>query len=68
MSERINVLFIQSQSNFGADAAVHAHIMRHLDREAFVVHAACTQGDGRATPPALAEFEMAKGGSGAPLQ
>lgn len=44
MGEKIGVMFLHSQETFGADAAVHADIMRHLDREAFEVHVACTAG------------------------
>ena len=46
MGEKIGVLFIQSHEGFGADAVIHAHVMRHLDRERFEVHVACTAGDG----------------------
>src|SRR6188768_3816416 len=49
MAEKIGVLFIQSHEGFGADAVIHAHLMRHLDRDRFEVHVACTAGDG-ATP------------------
>jgi glycosyltransferase involved in cell wall biosynthesis len=53
MEEKIGVLFVHSQEGFGADAAVHADLMRHLDRERFEVHVACTAGDGQTEPPAL---------------
>jgi glycosyltransferase involved in cell wall biosynthesis len=53
MEEKIGVLFVHSQEGFGADAAVHADLMRHLDRERFEVHVACTAGDGETEPPAL---------------
>lgn len=46
MGEKIGVLFIQSHDGFGADAVIHAHLMRYLDRERFEVHVACTAGDG----------------------
>ncbi len=46
MAEKIGVLFIQSHEGFGADAVIHAHLMRHLDRNRFEVHVACTAGDG----------------------
>lgn len=46
MAEKIGVLFIQSHEGFGADAVIHAHLMRHLDRDRFEVHVACTAGDG----------------------
>jgi glycosyltransferase involved in cell wall biosynthesis len=41
-TEKIGVLFLQAQEGFGADAAVHADIMRNLDRAKFAVHLACT--------------------------
>ena len=53
MPEKIGVLFLQAQEMFGADAAVHADIMRHLDRSKFEVHVACTAGDGDAEPASL---------------
>lgn len=46
MAEKTGVLFLQSHEGFGADAVIHAHIMRHLDRERFEVHVACAAGDG----------------------
>jgi glycosyltransferase involved in cell wall biosynthesis len=46
MTEKVGVLFLQSHEGFGADAVIHSHIMRHLDRERFEVHAAVTAGDG----------------------
>ncbi len=46
MTEKIGVLFVHSQEEFGADAAVHADIMRGLDRDRFEVHVACTAGNG----------------------
>lgn len=56
MADKLNVLFIQSQTAFGADSLIHAEIMRHLDRDKFVVHVACTKGDGSGTPHSLAEM------------
>lgn len=53
MSEPRGVLFIQSQAGFGADAVIHANIMRNLDRARFDVHVACTAGDGRESPRSL---------------
>lgn len=35
-------MFLQSQAFFGADSAIHAQLMRHLDRAALRVHCACT--------------------------
>src|SRR5580698_7080432 len=56
MSDKINVLFLHSQNGFGADSAIHGHLMRYLDRDLFVVHLACSRGDGSGVPPALARF------------
>lgn len=53
MSEKIGVLFIQSQPGFGADAVIHASIMRHLERTHFDVHVACTAGGGNVPPQSL---------------
>ncbi|HKY38834.1 MAG TPA: glycosyltransferase family 4 protein [Polyangiaceae bacterium] len=44
MTDKIGVLFIHSSEEFGADAAVHADLMRYLDRNGFEVHVACTVG------------------------
>jgi glycosyltransferase involved in cell wall biosynthesis len=52
----IGVLFLHSQLYFGADSAIHSHLMRHLDRTRFQVHVACTRGDGTGVPPALAKL------------
>jgi glycosyltransferase involved in cell wall biosynthesis len=38
----LGVLFLQSQAFFGADSAVQAQLMRHLDRRDVEVHCACT--------------------------
>lgn len=53
MPEKLGILFLQSHERFGADAAIHAHLMRNLSRERFEVHLACTQGSGP-EPPASA--------------
>jgi glycosyltransferase involved in cell wall biosynthesis len=53
---RTNVLFLHSQIGFAADSAIHAHLMRHLDRDRFVVHVACSRGDGSVTRPSLARI------------
>lgn len=42
---KIGVLFLQSQAFFGADSAIHAQLMRHLDREHVHVHCACTDAE-----------------------
>jgi glycosyltransferase involved in cell wall biosynthesis len=39
-----NVLFMQSQEDFGSVTLVHSQIMAHLNRERFAVHVACTAG------------------------
>lgn len=54
MTDKIGVLFLQAQEGFGADGAVHADIMRHLDRDRFDVHIACTAGTDGREPPSLA--------------
>jgi glycosyltransferase involved in cell wall biosynthesis len=50
VTEKIGVLFLHAQKEFGADAAVHADLMRFLDRDRFEVHVACTAGDGGEEP------------------
>lgn len=35
------VLFLQSQTYFGADSAIHAQLMRHLNRDEVEVYVAC---------------------------
>jgi len=57
MTDKIGVLFIVAQEEFGADTAVHADIIRNLDREKFSVHVACTDGGGTRVPPALAVMQ-----------
>ena len=39
----IRVLFLQSQTYFGADSSIHAQLMRHLDRQEVAVHVACNR-------------------------
>jgi glycosyltransferase involved in cell wall biosynthesis len=56
--ERINVLFIQSQYYFGADSAIHALIMSHLDRSRVTVHVAVDAGSSGAPSPALQELRQ----------
>lgn len=41
----INVMFMQSQSFFGADSELHAQLMRYLDREQVRIHVALTDAD-----------------------
>jgi len=50
VNEKIGVMFVHSQEEFGADAAVHADLMRGLDRDRFEVHVACTAGNGSGEP------------------
>ena len=57
MAEKIGVLFIVAQEAFGADSAVHADIMRNLDRDKFSVHIACTDGGGGSVPASLAVMQ-----------
>ena len=40
----INVLFMQSQTYFGADSYIHSLIMKELDRSWITVHVACNYG------------------------
>ena len=56
MAEKINVLFLHSQNAYGADSAIHEHLMRHLDRERFVVHLACSRGDSSGIAASLTRF------------
>jgi glycosyltransferase involved in cell wall biosynthesis len=58
MADKIPVLFIQSQVGFGADSLIQAEIARHLDRDKFVVHVACTRGDGTFVPPSLEKIRQ----------
>jgi glycosyltransferase involved in cell wall biosynthesis len=57
MREKIHVLFLHSQNWFGADSAIHGHLMRYLDRDRFVVHLACSRGDSSGVAPSLARFQ-----------
>jgi glycosyltransferase involved in cell wall biosynthesis len=56
MPEKTGVLFLHSQEGFGAESQIHASLMRHLDREQFEVHVACTPGDGPEVPESLAKL------------
>ncbi len=53
MADKIGVLFVQSQEKFAADAVIHGHLMRYLDRSRFEVHVACTAGSGGQVPRSL---------------
>jgi glycosyltransferase involved in cell wall biosynthesis len=61
VAAKVGVLFIFAQEGFGADAAVHSDIIRNLDREKFVVHVACTGGDGTTVPESLAKLREIPG-------
>lgn len=54
--DKTGVLFLHSQPWFGADSVIHAHLMRHLDRDRFVVHVACTRGDRAGDPVSLSKI------------
>ena len=43
----LNVLFMQSQTYFGADSYIHSLIIKELDRSWINVHIACNYGDGQ---------------------
>lgn len=49
----LNVLFMQSQTYFGADSFIHSLLMRHLNRGAFSVHAAVNAGERDREPASL---------------
>lgn len=51
---RVNVLFMQSQTYFGADSKIHSLIMKHLDRASFNVHAAVNAGSSEQPSASLA--------------
>lgn len=57
MQRKIGVLFIQSQEGYGADSVVHTHLMRHLDRDRFTVHVACTAGSDPMPPESLVRLQ-----------
>ena len=61
MADKIGVLFIVAQEEFGADSAVHADIIRNLDRDKFSVHVACTDGGGNGLPASLAIMQKIPG-------
>lgn len=48
-------MFLQSQAFFGADSAIHAQLMRHLDRAAVRVYCACT--DRQAADPRMTALD-----------
>jgi glycosyltransferase involved in cell wall biosynthesis len=55
MQDRITVLFMQTQTFFGADSQIHASIAEHLDRNRFRVIVACNDDAGRGSQ-ALEQF------------
>lgn len=57
MSDKIHVLYLQTQEGFGADSAIHAHLMQQLNRERFGVHAACTDSIGPEVPDSLRRLQ-----------
>lgn len=57
MQRKLGVLFIQSQEGYGADSVVHTHLMRHLDRDRFTVHVACTKGSDPEPPESLVRLQ-----------
>jgi glycosyltransferase involved in cell wall biosynthesis len=56
VDDRITVLFVQTQSWFGADSQIHASIAEHLDQSRFRVIVACNDGASQGSP-ALREFQ-----------
>lgn len=57
--EKINILFMQSQTYFGADSRIHALLMQNLDRAAAEVHVALNYGNhGEAISPSAREIEL----------
>lgn len=58
--ERTTILFMQSQTYFGADSQVHALTAQHLDRDRFRVIVACNDGAG-AGSAALDHFSRLSG-------
>jgi glycosyltransferase involved in cell wall biosynthesis len=56
--DRITVLFVQTQTYFGADSQIHASIAAHLDPDRFRVIAVCNTG---APSTALDEFSRIPG-------
>jgi len=52
--EPVRVMFMQSQTYFGADSLIHSLLMRHLDRKSTAVHVACNAGSPAAPSAAYA--------------
>ena len=50
---KMNVLFMQSQTYFGADSLIHSLLMRHMDRRAFNLHVAVNEGTQEHAPASL---------------
>ena len=53
----VNVLFMQSQTYFGADSYIHLLFLRYLNRERFNVHVALNYGHGDIKSPAAQAIE-----------
>ncbi|MFN2175683.1 MAG: glycosyltransferase family 4 protein [Anaerolineales bacterium] len=54
---KFNVLFMQSQTYFGADSYIHSLLMRNLNREKFTVHVALNYGNGNGKSAAAQAIE-----------
>jgi glycosyltransferase involved in cell wall biosynthesis len=57
MESRVRVLFMQSQTYFGADSMIHSLLMRYLDRESVEVHVACNPGSRRNRSASITALE-----------
>lgn len=57
----LNVLFLQSQTYFGADSQVHGLVMRYLDRARVTVHAAVDPGTTEEASRALPALRRIEG-------
>jgi glycosyltransferase involved in cell wall biosynthesis len=56
------VLFLQSQTFFGADSAIHAQLMQHLNHDEVEVHVACNRRqDANIAMTALERIQQIKG-------
>lgn len=56
-TEKIRVLFMQSQTYFGADSRLHALLMQHFDPKTIEVHAACNYGSPERMSTSARELE-----------
>lgn len=55
--DHMNVLFMQSQTFFGADSYLHSLLMKDLDRDQVSVHVALNVGDSGRPSAAAAQFQ-----------